>query len=50
VLIAQGLSNSEMAAALFLSADTVKTHVNQAIRYAHDHGHAGIGPAACSPR
>jgi DNA-binding NarL/FixJ family response regulator len=50
VLIAQGLSNSEIAAALFLSANTVKTHINrvfaktrsktraQAIRYAHDHG------------
>jgi DNA-binding NarL/FixJ family response regulator len=53
VLIAQGLSNSEIAAALFLSANTVKTHINrvfaktgsksraQAIRYAHDHGLAG---------
>jgi DNA-binding NarL/FixJ family response regulator len=53
VLIAQGLSNSEIAAALFLSANTVKTHINrvfaktgsktraQAVRYAHDHGLAG---------
>jgi DNA-binding NarL/FixJ family response regulator len=52
-LIAQGLSNSEIAAALFLSANTVKTHINrvfaktgsktraQAVRYAHDHGLAG---------
>ena len=49
-LIAQGLSNGEIAASLFLSANTVKTHINrvfaktgsksraQAIRYAHDHG------------
>jgi DNA-binding NarL/FixJ family response regulator len=56
MLIAQGLSNSEIAAALFLSANTVKTHVNrvfaktgsktraQAIRYAHDHGLAGADP------
>jgi DNA-binding NarL/FixJ family response regulator len=56
MLIAQGLSNSEIAAALFLSANTVKTHVNrvfaktgsktraQAIRYAHDHGLAGGDP------
>jgi DNA-binding NarL/FixJ family response regulator len=54
-LIAQGLSNSEIAAALFLSANTVKTHINrvfaktgsktraQAVRYAHDHGLAGGG-------
>jgi DNA-binding NarL/FixJ family response regulator len=52
-LIAQGLSNSEIAAALFLSANTVKTHINrvfaktgsktraQAVRYAHEHGLAG---------
>jgi DNA-binding NarL/FixJ family response regulator len=56
MLIAQGLSNSEIAAALFLSANTVKTHVNrvfaktgsktraQAIRYAHDHELAGGDP------
>jgi DNA-binding NarL/FixJ family response regulator len=56
VLIAQGLSNSEIASALFLSANTVKTHVNrvfaktgsktraQAIRYAYDHGLAGSDP------
>jgi DNA-binding NarL/FixJ family response regulator len=49
-LIAQGLSNREIAATLFLSSNTVKTHINrvftktgsksraQAVRYAHDHG------------
>jgi DNA-binding NarL/FixJ family response regulator len=49
-LIARGLSNSEIGATLFLSANTVKTHINrvftktgsksraQAVRYAHDHG------------
>jgi len=49
-LIAQGLSNTEIAATLFLSSNTVKTHINrvftktgsksraQAVRYAHDHG------------
>ena len=57
-LIAQGISNSEIAATLFLSPNTVKTHINrvftktgattraQAVRYAHDHGLAGGGPAA----
>lgn len=61
MLIAQGLSNSEIAAALFLSANTVKTHVNrvfaktgsktraQAIRYAHDHELAGGDPLPGSP-
>jgi len=61
MLIAQGLSNSEIAAALFLSANTVKTHVNrvfaktgsktraQAIRYAHDHGLAGRDPLPGRP-
>jgi DNA-binding NarL/FixJ family response regulator len=48
--IARGLSNSEIAATLFLSEATVKTHVNrifaktqsrdraQAVAYAHQHG------------
>jgi DNA-binding NarL/FixJ family response regulator len=60
-LIAQGLSNSEIAAALFLSANTVKTHVNrvfsktgsktraQAIRYAYDHGLTGGDPPIGRP-
>ncbi|HUZ70688.1 MAG TPA: response regulator transcription factor [Candidatus Saccharimonadales bacterium] len=49
-LIAAGLSNTEIAAALFLSSATVKTHINrifsktgardraQAVRYAYQHG------------
>ena len=49
-LIAAGLSNTEIASSLVLSAATVKTHINhifqktgardraQAVRYAYDHG------------
>jgi DNA-binding NarL/FixJ family response regulator len=49
-LIATGLSNTEIAAALVVSAATVETHINhifqktgardraQAVRYAYDHG------------
>jgi DNA-binding NarL/FixJ family response regulator len=49
-LIAAGLSNAEIAAALVVSAATVKTHINhvfqktgtrdraQAVRYAYEHG------------
>ena len=52
-LIAQGLSNTEIARTLFLGETTVKTHVNrvfaktasrdraQAVAYAHRHGLAG---------
>jgi DNA-binding NarL/FixJ family response regulator len=51
-LIAAGLSNTEIAAALVVSGATVKTHVNhnfqktgardraQAVRYAYRHGMA----------
>jgi DNA-binding NarL/FixJ family response regulator len=53
-LIAQGLSNTEIAAALYVSRSTVKTHINQifaktasrdrsqAIVYAHRHGITGL--------
>ena len=52
-LIARGLSNREIAAALFVSEATVKTHINhvfskinardraQAVHYAYTHGLAG---------
>jgi DNA-binding NarL/FixJ family response regulator len=50
VLMAEGLANSDIGASLFVSTNTVKTHISrvftktrsktraQAIRYAHDHG------------
>jgi DNA-binding NarL/FixJ family response regulator len=49
-LIAAGMSNGEIATALFLSNATIKTHINrifsktgardraQAVRYAYQHG------------
>ena len=52
-LIARGLSNREIAAELFVSEATVKTHINhvfskisvrdraQAVHYAYTHGLAG---------
>jgi DNA-binding NarL/FixJ family response regulator len=61
-LIAQGLNNTDIAASLFLSANTVKTHISrvfaktgsktraQAICYAHDHGLPCRRPAAKLPR
>ena len=59
-LISAGLSNSAIAARLFVSESTVKTHVNhifakthsrdrgQAIAYAHRHGLTDAGPASFS--
>ena len=49
-MIARGMTNPDIAAELFLSAHTIKSHINRifaktgsadraaAIRYAHDHG------------
>jgi DNA-binding NarL/FixJ family response regulator len=49
-MIGQGMANPRIAAELFLSTHTVKSHINRifaktgsadrdaAIRYAHDHG------------
>jgi DNA-binding NarL/FixJ family response regulator len=60
VLIAQGLDNTDIAEFLFLSANTVKTHISrvfaktgsktraQAICYAHDHGLTCQGSTAVS--
>jgi DNA-binding NarL/FixJ family response regulator len=56
VLIARGLTNRDIAASLYLSAHTVKTHINrvfaktgaknrsQAILYAQTHGLSNSGP------
>ena len=56
VLIGQGLTNRDIAASLYLSAHTVKTHINrifaktgaknraQAILYAQNHGLSNVGP------
>jgi DNA-binding NarL/FixJ family response regulator len=59
-LIAQGLNNAEIARELFLSGNTVKTHINRifaktgsrdraaATRYAQQHGLIRPGPTATS--
>ncbi|HXA32737.1 MAG TPA: response regulator transcription factor, partial [Acidimicrobiales bacterium] len=56
VLIAQGLTNRDIAASLYVSAHTVKTHINhifaktgaksraEAILYAQNHGLGNAGP------